>query len=113
MQHHLASQEGPLACERIVDVLKDATADGVQRPRPALADSFRARIWSTRRRVKKRLRGMRPNMRHNRPEFLQHRYPGVSLDEMRDSVMRFQQLLGYEDPLSVKRITGQFFKISR
>jgi surface carbohydrate biosynthesis protein len=112
MQHHLASQEGPLACERIVDVLEKANAGWAQTSGPDLADLLRARIWSTRRRVKKRLRGMRPNMRHNRPEFLHHRYPGVSLDEMRDCVVRFQELLGYEDPLSVKRIAGQFFKIS-
>jgi hypothetical protein len=113
MQHHLASQEGPLACERIVDVLENAAEDWAQTPRPALADRLRASIWSTRRRVKKRLRGMRPNMRHNRPEFLHHRYPGVSLDEMRDSVIRFQKLLGCEDELRVNRITGQFFKVSR
>lgn len=113
MQHHLASQEGPLACERIVDVLENAAEDLAQTPGPVLADRMRARIWSTRRRVKKRIRGMRPHMRHNRPEFLHHRYPGISLNEMRDCVVRFQKLLGYEDPFNVKQITGQFFKISR
>ena len=113
MKHHLASQEGPLACERIADVLENEAVDMAQTPRPILKNRFKVRIWSTRRRIKKRLRGLRPNMRHNRPEFLHHRYPGISLDEMRDCVARFQKLLGYEDALNVRRITGQFFKISR
>jgi surface carbohydrate biosynthesis protein len=112
MKRHLASQEGPLACERILDVLEDISRNWSQFPDPLLADRLRVRIWATRRRIKKRLRGMRPNMRHNRPEFLHHRYPGVSLNELRDCLARFQQLLGYENQLKIKRITGQFFKIS-
>ena len=113
MQHHLASQEGPLACERIVDVLENTAQNWAQTPKPTLENRLKTRLWAIRRRIKKRLRGMRPNMRHNRPEFLRHRYPGISLDEMWDCVIRFQKLLGYEDALSVNRISGQFFKISR
>jgi surface carbohydrate biosynthesis protein len=111
MKRHLASQEGPLACERIIDVLENVTRNWSQIPKPALADRLRVGIWATRRRIKKRIRGMRPNLRHNRPEFLHHRYPGVSLEELRDRLARFQQLLGYKNQLKVKRINGQFFTI--
>ena len=50
-------------------------------------------------------------MSHNKADFLKHRYPSVSLDEMQNRVSRFQQLLGYDKNLKVEPFAHQFFRI--
>jgi hypothetical protein len=78
-----------------------------------MLDRLKTQVWSNRRRLKKRLRGYRPNMSHNRADFLKHRYPNISLAEMRRRVARFQQLLGHHEELKVTQFANQFFRISR
>jgi surface carbohydrate biosynthesis protein len=112
MNHHLAAQDGPLACERIVDVLENIMEEMSEMPKPAIGDRLKSWVWATKRRVKKRLRGYRPNMSHNRQEFLRHRYPETSPEEIRHRVLRFQQLLGYDQELLVHRFAGRFFRIT-
>jgi surface carbohydrate biosynthesis protein len=112
MNRHLAAQDGPLACERVIDVLENITEEMSEMPEPAIRDRLKSSVWATKRRVKKRFRGYRPNMSHNRPEFLRHRYPKISLDEIRDRVSGFQQLLGYDKELTVQRFAGRFFRIT-
>jgi surface carbohydrate biosynthesis protein len=112
MNRHLAAQDGPLACERVIDVLENITEEMSEMPEPAIRDRLKSWVWATKRRVKKRFRGYRPNMSHNRPEFLRHRYPKISLDEIRNRVSGFQQLLGYDKELTVQRFAGRFFRIT-
>jgi surface carbohydrate biosynthesis protein len=112
MNRHLAAQDGPLACERVIDVLENITEEMSEMPEPAIRDRLKSSVWATKRRVKKRFRGYRPNMSHNRPEFLRHRYPKISLDEIRNRVSGFQQLLGYDKELTVQRFAGRFFRIT-
>ncbi len=112
MNRHLAAQDGPLACDRIVDELEKITAEMSTMPKPAAGDRLISWIWAKRRRVSKRLRGYRANMSHNRPDFLSHRYPEISFDDIQSRMLRFQQLLGYNGTLTLKPIAGQFFRIS-
>ena len=112
MNHHLAAQDGPLACERIVDVLEKITEEMSEVQKPGLSDLLRSWGWATKRRVKKRFRGYLQNMSHNRPEFLRHRYPEISQEEIRNRVARFQELLGYDKELTVQRFAGRFFRIT-
>jgi surface carbohydrate biosynthesis protein len=113
MKRNLAAQNGPLACERIIDVLEKIVAEMSQAPEPRTLDKLKSRVWANRRRLKKHLRGYRPNMSHNRPDFLKHRYPTIVLEEMRRRVSRFQQLLGYDEELKVEQFASQFFLISK
>ena len=113
MDRHLSAQDGPLACERIVDELEKITEEMSTMPDPAISDRLISWIWANRRRVSKRLRGYRANMSHNRPDFLRHRYPEISLEAIQSRMHRFQQLLGYPGALELKPIAGQFFRISR
>ena len=111
VNHHLAALEGPLACERIVDVLIKMV-DGLSHTQ---TQSFRTRIegWleATKRRVERSYAPYLPGSLKS-PEFLRHRYPGVSLDEMRERVVRFQQVLGDDGELKVRQIGGKLFRIS-
>jgi hypothetical protein len=112
MNHHLAAQDGPLACEHIVDVLENIMEEMSEMPEPAIRDRLKSWVWATKRRVKKRFRGYRPNMSHNRPEFLRHRYPEISLEQLSERIARFQQLLGHNAELKIQKIAHQFFRIS-
>lgn len=113
MNRNLAAQDGPMACERILDVLEQIIDDMSRDPEPALSEKLKTRVWSMRRRLKKSLRGYRANMSHNRADFLKHRYPDISLEEMRRRVARFQQLLGHQEELQVEQFARRFFRISR
>ena len=110
--HHFAAQDGPLACERIVDVLVKIIEDWTDVFKPATSDRVRSWIWAIRRRVKKRVRGYFPNMSHNRSEFLRHRYPEISPEELRNRISQFQQLLGHKEELKIQKVAGQLFQIS-
>jgi hypothetical protein len=65
-------------------------------------------FWRSR---KKRLR-LRAKKSHNRQEFLQHRYPGISPEELSDRLQRFQQLIGETAHLKVARLADQVYRIS-
>ena len=113
LESHLAAQSGPMACDRILDVAQQIVEEMLRVPDPTIFDMLKTRVWSNRRRLKKRLRGYRANMSHNRADFLKHRYPSISLEEMRQRVGRFQQLLGHKEELNVEQFATQFFRISR
>ena len=111
IKQYLEALDGPFACERMVDVL-----EGVSEGRGALAKtSVRDRLegWSlsTIRTLIKRFKERLPGS-HNRPEFQRHRYPGVSLEEIRARLSRFQRVLGDSKEVEVEQISSQFFRIN-
>jgi surface carbohydrate biosynthesis protein len=110
MDHHLAALDGPLACDRIVDALEDLR-NWPEEPTPSLRDRLQARLWATKRRVKKRFRGYREDLSHNRAEFQRHCYPDISIEQLRRWVLRFQEVLGLSEQLKVEQIAHQFFRI--
>jgi surface carbohydrate biosynthesis protein len=111
IEHHLAAREGPLACERIIDVLEEIMEDGPELPKPALPDRFGGWWIANGRRLIKRAKTYLPGP-HNRPEFQRHRYPGISLGELHDRIRRFQELLGYEEELRVQQLYSHIFQIT-
>lgn len=111
--HHLSAQEGPFASERIMDVLVKLLEDESEVPGPALEDRLRSWVWATRRRLKKRIRGHLPNMSHNRPAFLRHRYPEISIENISQRISQFQQLLGHQKELKIQKVANHFFEIRK
>jgi len=110
---HLEALNGPLACERMVDVFEKMINGSSELPKPAIKQHLKIWIWATRRRFKKRIRGYFPDMSHNRSEFLQHRYPEISLNDLCQRVSLLQQVLNDSEPLRVEPIYRQFYRISR
>jgi surface carbohydrate biosynthesis protein len=99
---HLAGKTGPLACERMVDVL-----DKISASMPGdRSISKRTQRWLVThglhlaKAVKSHLPGS-----HNRPEFQKHRFPGIVPDEIAERIKRFQQLLGDTHKLRVEPIS--------
>ena len=111
INHHLAAQDGPLACERIIDVLETA-AEGLSKlPMPPLKDRLEGWFKVTKRRLRRRskLRGAdadRSLAHHNKKN------PEISINEMRARTQRFQQVLGDEEQLNVEQIYDKLFLIS-
>jgi surface carbohydrate biosynthesis protein len=110
VRRHLAAQEGPLACERMVDVLEQIASD---QTRPLSRSALRRfERWLTTlglhgvRNVKSWLPGS-----HNRPEFQRHRYPGLPLEEVSERLARFQRLLGDRTHLAVEPVTATIYCI--
>jgi surface carbohydrate biosynthesis protein len=111
VDRHLAGQVGPLACERMLDVLERMGEGKMQLSRPSMRDRLEGRSMSAVRTLIKRSKERLPGS-HNRPEFQHHRYPEVSLAEMRRQTFRLQQILGNRQEPRVEQISGQFFRIS-
>jgi surface carbohydrate biosynthesis protein len=109
IDHHLAGKTGPLACERMVEVL-EKISEKVPGDRSV---SKRAQRWLLTRglHLAKRIKSGLPGS-HNRPEFQRHRFPGISCDELNAKLSKFQQLLGRNYKLKVEKITNVLFKIS-
>ena len=111
VDHHLAATNGPLACERIVDVIEKISAGRSQLPEPTLIHWVDGWSMATMRRLVKKLLSYLPDS-HNRPEFHRHRYPGASLDEMRERVSRIKKALDDSSVTQVDQISSELFQIS-
>jgi len=110
MGHYLASQNGPLASQRICDVLENIVNDPSGFRGSTFTDRLHGRYLATKRRIKKKIASYRPESK-DRPEFQRHRDPGVSLEEMQERVARFQDLLGQKGKLNVEQHSLHIFRI--
>jgi surface carbohydrate biosynthesis protein len=107
----LAGREGPLACERIVSVLERMAGGPSLIRRPPFHERLQGWCQATIRGLKKRVNASRPDS-INQPAFQRHRYPIVTLEDVRDRVHRFQTALGKRAPLRVEEMGGRFYRIS-
>jgi surface carbohydrate biosynthesis protein len=118
MGHYLTAQDGPLACQRIVDVLETIVNDHSTFAEPTLPRRLHGRYLTAKRRVTQQFKIVAsylpylPKSKY-RAEFQRHRYPGVSLEEMRERLARFQDLLGLSGKLAVKQHSRYIFRISK
>jgi hypothetical protein len=111
INQHLEALEGPLACERMVDVLEEIMEGRSELQRPSMHKLLQGWSMSTIRTLIKRTKERLPGS-HNRPEFQRHRYPAVSLEEIRALLSRFQRVLGDSREIQVEQISDKFFRIS-
>jgi surface carbohydrate biosynthesis protein len=110
VKRYLTGQEGALACERMVDVLEAIAAAHPALPAPALPKRLSGVVMAQSRFLIKRVKSYFPGT-HAPPEFHRHRYPGITLEELRRRIGRFQEILGDRTPVSAEAITAQIFRI--
>ncbi|MGD2099821.1 MAG: hypothetical protein PVG35_19770 [Desulfobacterales bacterium] len=111
IKHYLAALEGPLACERMIDVI-ESISEGTNPADPVrLKNRLERRALTHGLHLAKRIKASLPGS-HNRPEFQRHRYPGISLENLRGKLKQFQQLRGNDQELQVEQISNVMFKIS-
>jgi surface carbohydrate biosynthesis protein len=108
---HLAGLEGPMACERIVDVIEEISERGALVPE--LTHRKRIERWLVTRglRLARRYISRIPGA-HHKPEFQRHRYPGVSLEELRERLRRLERLLGEGRELRIEEILDNIYRVS-
>lgn len=107
---YFAAQDGPLACERIANILQQLAENEAGWPKPGWVDRLVGRYRATRRRLLKQFKSYLPNVSIT-PEFERHRYPGISLEGLRKRVSRFQQILNYSNEIKADQISDQLFQI--
>jgi surface carbohydrate biosynthesis protein len=111
VKQYLAAQDGPLACERIVDVLEKKIERQPVLPKPPLSDRFLGQGFADWRRLVKYVRKHLPG-KHAPPEFHRHRYPGISLQELKNRISIIQQVLGDTRCIKAEKISDQIFQMS-
>ena len=110
VKQYLAAQEGPLACERIVDVIEKKMESQAEQPEPPLHDRLLGRGFATWRLLVKYVRKHLPG-KHAPPEFHRHRYPGISLQELMNRISKIQHVLGDTSSIKAEIIFDQIFLI--
>jgi hypothetical protein len=109
--HHLAGLEGPLACEKIVDILCKVAVNLDRRVKPPARHRLEGWWRTTKRRIRQRIKSRLPGSSKS-PAFERHRYPTIALGEIDTRLSKFQRILEYTQPLRVERIYGKLFRIS-
>lgn len=110
IDRYLEAQDGPLACERMVSVL-EAMTDVHTGPGGRSVSTWMQR-WilskglNLARHVKTHLPGS-----HNKPEYQMHRYPALSLEDVRNRIARFQKLLGYKKDFRIEPVSDLMFRV--
>jgi surface carbohydrate biosynthesis protein len=110
IDHHLSGHKGPLACERIIDVI-DKFVDGLSElPVSPLRERLERWFKATKRRV---LHKSIFRVTHSDEllEFQRHKYPEIFIEDVRSRIARFQQVLGKDGELKVDQIYAKLFRI--
>ena len=110
IKRYLEAEEGPLACERMMDVI-DAISDNFPNA-TGLTLKNKVERWALTRglHLAKRIKSSLPGS-HNRSEFQRHRYPGISRENLFAKLAQFQQLRGYKRELKVEQVSNVMFQI--
>jgi surface carbohydrate biosynthesis protein len=108
---YLAAQKGPLACERMMDVIETIAQQLEPAAQVPLKNRLQRAVLARGLQLAKRIKSSLPGS-HNRPEFQRHRYPGISGENLHAKLNQFQQLRPRRQQLTVEQISDVMFKIS-
>jgi hypothetical protein len=111
IDRYLAGLAGPMACERIVDVIEAIAEQGARVAEPTILNKLERWLVTRGLRLARRHVSRIPGA-HHKPEFQRHRYPGVSLEELRERLARYQRLLGDGRELEIEEILDNIYLVS-
>ena len=109
--HHLAAMDGPLACERIVDVVEKMAVRLPDAPKPALTDRIVAWCKATKRMVWRRSKSQDAG-EHKSMEHHLKKNPEISVSDLHGRIAKFKELLGNEGDIGLERINAKIFRIN-
>ncbi|MBW2504358.1 MAG: hypothetical protein JRE16_07280 [Deltaproteobacteria bacterium] len=112
LEPHIAALEGRLAADRMVDVLDEGGYRDKQPPAPPWLDRVHGWYQTHLRTIEKRINMRRPGHRNN-IALHNHRYPGISEEEMTAIIGRFGELLNRFDDIKVKKHSTHLYWIYR
>lgn len=108
---HLASLEGPLAADRIVEALEQAGYAKRTLERPPLGRFVGGWVRGNVRTAKKMVNRLRPHHR-NSAAYHAHRFPGVTVAELEERIERFRRSLGRFQSVHAAPLSRHIFRIS-
>jgi surface carbohydrate biosynthesis protein len=109
LEHHLAALGGPLASERIVDILE---RDAAQPRGRDLGRYLLGRSLSVGRMLMKRyVKARSPQHTHN-PAYQNHRFPSVPIEDVRERVARLGRALGRFERVQVRPVAEHVFRVT-
>ncbi len=112
VRRYLAAQDGPLACERLTDVIEKALAEEGPPRAPALPSRALGAAYSAGRLIFKKLIA-RVSSSHAPPEFHRHRFPGIDIEAVRQRIARFRKVLDDPTPIHAEPLAEQIFSICK
>jgi surface carbohydrate biosynthesis protein len=111
LDKNIASLRGPLAAERIIQVLVDAAYDRQQPCAPPLGDRVSGWLQTHTRTVIKKINMRRPGHRNNM-RLHDHRFPPVTATELQQRIERLGALIGRFSRVRVEQTSQHMFCIS-
>jgi surface carbohydrate biosynthesis protein len=112
LERHIAALDGPLASERMVDLLEKSGYAEQRPPRTPLRRQLRGRARNKYRTLKK-FNNMRKRGHRNDRHYHDHRFPTLTENDVRARVERFAKQLGRFDGLRVRQASRHIFHIDR
>jgi len=111
LDRHIAALDGPLAAERIIQVLEDEGYNQRRPPATSLNVYVHGWVRNHLRTMKKRINMHRPGHRNNLT-YHAHRFPDISVPEIMRKVKRMGRLLNRFEGIEVTEISKHVFRIS-
>lgn len=111
IKYYLAAQDGPLACERIVDILEESGYGRSKPPAKPLGTYAQGWMLATLKAMATKLNMRRPGP--NRLAYHDHRFPQISVAEIEQRVARFGKLLNRFGTIRVEQHSKHLFWIRR
>jgi hypothetical protein len=111
IKYYLAAQDGPLACERIVDILEESGYGRSKPPAKPLRTYAQGWILATLKAMATKLNMRRPGP--NRLAYHNHRFPQISVAEIDQRIARFGKLLNRFGTIHVEQHSKHLFWIRR
>lgn len=110
IERHIAALDGPLASERMVDVLEQAGYAAHPPPRSPAARRLHGWLHNRLRTASKRINMGRRGHRNSR-DYHAHRFPDLSLEDLRERIGRLGRQLGRFEGLRVRQASRYIFRI--
>ena len=108
LKKYLTDHDGPLACQRIVDVIESMLAERPDFPEPPLNKRLIGLISANWRRFNRYARKYLPG-KHAPEKFHRHRWPEVSLQDLNTKISRLQEIIGDRPKINTGKISNQIF----
>jgi len=108
--HCVVDLQGETASSRIVDVVEEVAMHYAAKEPGSLVSVERGVLRKVLK-IVARYHGLLPGAQ-NKPEFQRHRYPGNTLEEMRERVARWQAVLEDPAPLVTNQVADHIFRIT-
>jgi surface carbohydrate biosynthesis protein len=112
LSHHIASLEGPLSCERILDSLAIHRAALAGAPAPTAAGRLLGRAHHLGREGARAIRQRRRRSRSS-AAYLAHKFPGLDAAHLAERIERFRAVVGTLPALCARPLYADVFAIEK